>query len=165
MSITTAQRLYLFIDHKDRRSGQMNVSLWSRVCEVNGWDRSDRQLRLDFFSQALGRPIASSSQIGKLKDFDELKAACLAVIQPNNLEAQLRQAEMEKTRRIHAIKELAPEAYYRAEAQRKFGCDELELLNESQLTMLRNHLTKRAAAIRWPAQAEAVEVAAENCPF
>lgn len=115
--------------------------------------------------RAFGGP-KSAKEINHLKDFDEFIAAVKALLQPANLDAQMRQAEMPKTRLIHAIQELSPEAYYRAEALRKFGLEELDQLDESQLTMLRNHLSKRAAAIRWPAQSERVKEPEEaECPF
>lgn len=128
----------------------MNLSLWTRVCQVKNWDKDDRQLRLDFFSSVLRRPLTSSSQIGKMDDFTELKAACLAIIDPTNLEAQLAQAEMPRTNRIFKCRELAPEAYIVAEAKRKFGTDDWEDLSEPDLTQLRNHLAARAGRIQWP---------------
>lgn len=157
-SITTAQRLYLFIDHRDRGTGLMKVSLYTQVCQVNGWDKEDRALRLEFFSKALGRKIRSSTEIGKLKDFDDLKGAALAIIHPSNLNMQMRQAEMPTTRLIYAIRQLAPEAYIIAEAGRKFHTGDWTTLDESDLTMLRNHITARAAGIRWPAQEAALSV-------
>lgn len=151
-SITRAQRLHLFIDHRDRATGRMNISLWTQVSKVLGCDKDDRDARLDFFSRSLGRRIVSSSEIGKMDDFTRLKAACLAVIRPADLDSQMRQAEMPKTNRICAIQKLVPESYWRAEAGRKFGTDDLELLTLDQLTELRNHCAARAPGLTWPKQ-------------
>lgn len=92
----------------------------------------------------------SAREINHLRDFDDFKAACLAILSPENLGAQLRQAEMPHTRLVHAIRALAPEAYVIAIARAKFHTDDWEGLDESRLTMLRNTLAARAAEVRWP---------------
>jgi hypothetical protein len=140
-------------------------------------------LRQQIHEAAFGGP-KSAKEINHLKDFDAFKAACLALTQPENLHAQMRQAEMPTTRLIFAIRELAPEAYIIAEVARKrgedarFRVDDWTLLDEGALTILRNHLAKRAAGIRWPQQqasrkAEAAErdeagmaiIGGAVCPF
>ena len=127
--------------------------LLSQVYEACGLptaeDRED--MRFDIHLRAFGEP-RSAKLINHLKDFDDFKAACLANMQPANLGAQMRQAEMPKTRLIYAIRKLAPEAYIISECWRKFGVEDWESLGESHLTMLRNHLAARAAKIRWPDQ-------------
>lgn len=146
-------------------------SLVNRVAKAMGV-KSD-VARAAIHERAFGGRITSAKLINHLRDFDDFKAACLAALQPTNLEAQLRQAEMPHMRLIYAVRQLAPEAYIIAEARRKFGVADWEGLNESDLTMLRNHLAARAADIRWPeqhddrdhaARAAAVEREAE-CPF
>ncbi len=102
--------------------------------------------------RAFGGP-KSAKAINHLRDFDDFLAAVKALLMPTNVAAQMRQAEMPLTRLIYAIRQLAPEAYIVAEAERKFGAGDWEALNESDLTTLRNHLAKRAADIRWPEQA------------
>lgn len=120
--------------------------------------------------RAFGGP-KSARTINHLKEFDNFIAAVKALLQPANLEAQLRQAEMPNTRLIYAIRQLAPEAYIIAEARRKFATEDWPSLGESDLTMLRNHLAARAAAIRWPQQAAAGPeedvpvVNGAECPF
>ncbi|NOS72027.1 MAG: hypothetical protein HOP33_19130 [Verrucomicrobia bacterium] len=108
-------------------------------------------LRQRIHLAAFGGP-KSAKAINHLKDFDDFKAAVLAIIDPSNLNVQMRQAEMPTTRLVFAIRKLAPEAYIIAEARRKFFTEDWATLDESSLTMLRNHITKRAAGIRWPAQ-------------
>lgn len=144
-----------------------------RVYEARGCaNQKEREaVRQEIHQAAFGAPT-SAKAINHLKMFDDFKAACLAVLDPTNLEAQIRQAEMPKTRLMKAVRDLAPEAYYRHEANRKFGVAELDLLDEGQLTELRNHLSARAAHLRWPPQASArpaagrrSEVDPELCPF
>jgi hypothetical protein len=100
--------------------------------------------------RAFNRRGVSAKEIDHLKMFDAFKAACLAIIKPNDLQAQVDQANMDRTRLIHRISELAPEIYWRAEAKRKFGHDNLDLLSIDNLTMFRNHLSARASEIVWP---------------
>lgn len=148
-AMSQAQRLHLFIDYTDKRTGRINVSLWSRVCEVNGWDKDDRQLRLDWFSGVLRRRIASSSQIGKLADFDELKRVAMAIIAPNNMNAQLQQVLQPLIRLRHRIRELADEPYILALVQGpRWKKQLLEDLSEKELEDLRNTLMDHAAEHR-----------------
>lgn len=125
---------------------------WSwiqRVAQATGEARETARQAVHL--QAFGGP-KSAKTINHLRDFDDFVAACKAIVQPANLDAQMRQAEMPRTRLIYAIRQLAPEAYVIEEAGRKFGGVDWETLDESSLTMLRNHLAARAANIRWPAQ-------------
>lgn len=146
---------------------------WSMTVEQHGayWRLVDRAakasgartaearetLRKHLHLQAFGSP-KSARDINHLKDFDDFKAACLAVIQPTNLDAQMRQVGMPLTRLVYAIRALAPAAYIVAESKRKFGTEKWEGLSEENMTMFRNHLAARAPHIHWP------ETATEN-PF
>jgi hypothetical protein len=109
------------------------------------------ELRHQIHEEAFGGP-KSAKEINHLKDFDLFKAACLARLQPENLGAQMRQAEMPTKRLIYAIRQLAPEAYIIAEVDRKRGSDarfqteDWTMMDEASLTILRNHLAKRAAS-------------------
>lgn len=98
--MTKAQRFHLLIDVPGR-----NVSLWSQVCRVMGWDKADRARRLEVFSAALGREIASSSEIGNVEDFTRLKGHLLALARPADLNAQLRQEAMPRTNLITRVGE------------------------------------------------------------
>lgn len=111
-------------------------------------DKNEARKTIHF--RAFGRHGVSAKEIDHLKMFDAFKAACLAIIKPNDLQAQVDQANMERTRLIHRINELAPEIYWRAEARRKFNHDDLALLSIENLIMLRNHLSARASEIVWP---------------
>lgn len=102
--------------------------------------------------RAFNRHGVSAKVIDHLKMFDAFKGACLAILKPSDMPAQLDQVNMERTRLIYRINELAPERYWLAEAKRKFGHTNLELLSTDNLVMFRNHLCARASEIVWPAQ-------------
>src|ERR1051325_8667356 len=76
---------------------------WPQVCEVKGWAVDDREQRLEFVSLAVGRMVSSAADVDHLKDYDRLKAECLAVIDPTNLNAQLRQLRQPQNRLIRKI--------------------------------------------------------------
>lgn len=121
------------------------------------------ELRQRIHLAAFGGP-KSAKAINHLKEFDAFKASALAVIHPSNLHLQMRQAEMPTTRLVFAIRQLAPEAYIIAESDRKFHTSDWTALDESALTMLRNHISARAAGIRWPAQAQETALAGTENP-
>jgi len=104
--MTTAQRFHLIIDVPKNN----HVCLWTQACRAMGWDKDDRELRVRVFSEALGRSIRSSSEIDHLKDFDAVKKHLLALVQPANLNAQVRVAVMPRTRLLTRIAELADPA-------------------------------------------------------
>lgn len=66
--MTKAQRYTLLIDHRQ------HVSLWTRACRANNWDKNDRALRLEILSKAVGRPIASTSELNSTDDTDRVFA-------------------------------------------------------------------------------------------
>jgi len=76
---------------------------WPQVCEVKGWDPEDREQRLEFISLAIGRMIDSASEVDYLADYDKLKAECLALLDPTNLSAQLRQLRQDQNRLVRKI--------------------------------------------------------------
>jgi len=122
---------------------------WSKVvryCRANNLTAPDRH---ELHAKALGQD--KSHVDFDDDDTDDVLAVFMAISEPSNLIAQTRLTNMRKTRRIHKIKRLAPESYWRAEANRKFGTDDLESLSLSDLTIFRNHCAKRAPEIRWPA--------------
>jgi hypothetical protein len=76
---------------------------WPQICEVKGWAVDDREQRLEFISLAIGRMIGTAGEVDHLKDYDQLKAECLAVIDPANLSAQIRQLRQEQNRLVRKI--------------------------------------------------------------
>ena len=141
--ITGPQLRHLMFDFRNGQTGQKQDSLWSAACRTMGWNKNDRQLRLDTFSRVLGRRINSASEIGKLKEFDVLKAHLLALARPADLDAQLQQVEQPVIRLRFKIRELAGEEYIARIARDKFGTADLDQLNALQLEQLRNTLCAR----------------------
>jgi hypothetical protein len=76
---------------------------WPQVCEVKGWRPDDKEQRLEFISMAIGRMIGSATEVDHLKDYDLLKAECLAVLDPTNVNAQLRQLRQDQNRLVRKI--------------------------------------------------------------
>lgn len=124
------------------------AELWPAAAAALGCRVQDRERRLEVISQALGRQVASANEVNDSTDFDLVKGAMLALSKPADVAAQLRQIAMAKTRLKFAIQKLMPEAYWRAVARNKFHTEDLEELNEAQLTQLRNTLAARANAKR-----------------
>jgi hypothetical protein len=122
-----------------------------RVCDALGAktkehrDDTRKQIHLRAFDDE-----RSAKEINKGKDFDNFLMAVDAILDPSNLAKQMRRANMECTRLIEGCRQRAPEDYIVAEAVRKFGQGDWTQLNEDQLTMLRNHLSNRAADMQWP---------------
>lgn len=75
-------------------------------------------------------------------DLDKVLAVFRAHSRPDDVAAQLRQIEQPATRLRHRLREF-DSAYLSKIARDKFGTDDLDLLNEEQLTQLRNTLCAR----------------------
>lgn len=103
------------------------------------------QVRQAIHLRAFGHPV-SAKEIDHLKMFDAIKAECLAMSRPADLEAQLHQAEMPLIRLRVACRKLADEPYIQALVQsprfKKRSLDDDDW-TEQQLTDLRNTLTSR----------------------
>jgi hypothetical protein len=103
-------------------------------------------MRKKIHQQAFGRPV-SAKDIDHMKMFDEFKAVCLAMSQPDNLDAQMHQAEQPLIRLRHAILKFS-EAYtigmLCSPRFKKHGLDDLNHMTEKELTDLRNTLSARS---------------------
>lgn len=102
--MTTAQRFLLIIDNPRKN----HVCLWTQACRVMGWDKSDRDLRLSEFSKAVGRPLASSSDLGKMDDVTKVKKHLEALIHPADMERQLAGVQMARTNLLVRIAQFDP---------------------------------------------------------
>ena len=141
--------------------------LVDQVCILRGCRTTIQreECRKDIHARAFGRPM-SAKEIDHLKMFDQFKAACLAILQPANLNAQLTQVGMERTRLKHAILAAAPVAYWQKISRDRFGAVDLDELTDHQLTQLRNTLHARPAARRRPPHVPAtVTPPADMVPF
>jgi hypothetical protein len=135
------------------------------------------ELRKLIHLRAFGRPV-SAKDIDHLKMFDAYKAECLALTMPTNLEAQLHQAEQPLIRLRRGILEKFDSATIlgllcSARFKRK-SLEDLDTMNEKDLTDLRNTLCARTAGeVEVPAEsdlageehAEAPPVEREGVPF
>ena len=122
------------------------AELWPAAAAALGCSKEDRERRLTEISRALGRPVDSASDIKTNRDFDQVKAHLLALSQPANLDAQVRQATMPRTRLIVGIRQRGEEAYIASISRDKFGTVAWEDLSEGQLIQLRDTLAARAHA-------------------
>lgn len=120
------------------------ISLCNQVYAALGLTKTaDKEAcRKRLHTHAFGEPI-SAKVIDHLKMFDAFKAQCLAILQPADLDGQLAQANMWRTRYKHAIRALADDAFWQAIAHDRFGTTDLDELSEEQLTQLRNTCAKR----------------------
>ena len=157
---------------------RMYFSMIDQVCKVMGAaSAAEREeMRKQLHLQAFNGP-KSAKDINHLQDFDEIKKVCLAYLQPDNLNPQLRMVAMPLIRLRHAIREFPAE--YADEVRRdKFAGRELDDLNEKELTDLRNTLTARlgkkarsekviaiAPAPMSPARGQLASLVIDNEPF
>lgn len=134
--MTIKQRILLMAD------------LWPAAAAALGCSKEDRERRLAEISAALGRPVASAGDIKTNVDFDRVKSHLLAISQPSNLDAQMRQANMSRTRLLVGIRKRGAEGYIVALSRDKFGTAAWVNLPEFQLIQLRDTLAARASAKR-----------------
>ena len=94
--MTKAQRYTLLIDSPKRR----HVSLWTKACQAQGWNKNDREFRIQKLSEAVGRPIESTTELNNTNDIDRVFAFLRACV--DNLEAarELDNPEMGESRRL-----------------------------------------------------------------
>jgi hypothetical protein len=78
------------------------------------------------------------------EDLDQVLAEFRAISQPDNLAAQLRQQGQPRLRMLYGIRRLAPEPYWRAIAQDKFGTADETRLDLEELRSLLITLAARA---------------------
>jgi hypothetical protein len=78
------------------------------------------------------------------ENLDQVLAEFRAISQPDNLAAQLRQQDQPRRRLLYSIWRLAPEPYWRAIAQDKFGTADETRLDLAQLRQLLITLAARA---------------------
>jgi hypothetical protein len=115
------------------------------------------QCRKQIHMRAFGSEI-SAKEIDHLKMFDAFKAEIMAELSPANVNAQMRQLEQPLIRLRHGIRKLAGADQINALIRSdRFKKQNLEDLNEKELTDLRNTLAGRASKAR--------QTEKENQPF
>ena len=127
-------------------------SKWNAIVSIANWTRTEAEAERHALLQRVG--FSSLTLVDKLKGFDRVLAALSAIDHPDDLDAQLRQITMPRTRLIFAVRKLssklsparAPHVYACAIAKDKFGQPDVERLTDSQLLDLRNTLAARLIA-------------------
>lgn len=94
--MTQKQRVTLFIDIPKRR----HVSLWTKACNAQGWNKDDRDLRIQKISEALGRQVSSSTDLVDNKDIDRVFAFLRACMDNLKAAQELSHPEMGDARRL-----------------------------------------------------------------
>lgn len=126
-------------------------AMFAQVAAAKGWKGNVEQMkayRREFHVMS-GLGPCSAKTIDRMKGFDALKRTWLAIVQPSNLNAQMKMEGMPKHRLITRIKSMAHEDYWRALLNSpRFKARELENLDEKGLIDFRNTLEARLAASR-----------------
>lgn len=121
--------------------------MFKQVCRALDWKGNAEQMtafRREFHVMSGLGPV-SAKTINRLEGFDALKKTWLAVTQPANLNEQMKMEQMPRHRLITRIRSMAPEAYWSKIARDKYGTDDLDGLNDKELTDLRNTCEARMA--------------------
>jgi hypothetical protein len=115
---------------------------WSAIVRANGWSHDDSETRRHALLQRAG--FASLTIVDKLSGFDRVLAEIKALSQPADLDAQLRQSNMPRTRLIYSCRQKADAPYIAALARDRFHTDDWTSLPVESLEQLRNTLADRA---------------------
>src|SRR6185369_1181323 len=82
------------------------------------------------------------------EELDLVIAEFLCISEPENLDAQIRLLKQPKTRLIHRIQAMAPEAYWKQLLRDRWHTEDLADLDIGDLNQLRNTLKARSNALR-----------------
>ena len=120
--------------------------LWRDACAARGWNPQDSDRRHAIYEQIFGAPKNFAAFTNR--DFDRVKAHFLSLADPADLHAQMRAQDQPRARLQWKIRQSAPEAYWKKICRGKFHTQDLEDLDESQLTMMRNTIAARMNRLR-----------------
>lgn len=157
----------------------MYFSLWQRIRDVRkakGLPCGDVE-RHALHKKALGFPKSSKDFTNA--DLDKVKAVMLAELEPDNLEAQLKQIDQPEARRSELMAQIRTLAarcvdkpgregtYLDGMARRIFRVEQYHLLNEKNLGKLKGILIARIAQLdrAAPGKQAVGELARNNCPW
>jgi hypothetical protein len=127
---------------------------WNTIVSLAAWTRPEAEAERHALLKRAG--FASLKDVDKLTGFDRVLAELSAIDHPDDLDAQLREVNMPRTRLIFAVGKLsadmspsrAPHAYACAISKDKFGTADIESLTDRQLLDLRNTLAARLCVHR-----------------
>lgn len=125
------------------------AELWPAAAAALGCSPNDRERRLEEISRALGRVVDSASDIKTNADFDKVKGRMLALSRPADVNAQVRQENMPRTRLLVGICERRAaygEGSFATLLSERFGTKDWEGLPDWQLVQLRDTLESRLHA-------------------
>lgn len=146
---------------------------WPAVMVKCGWSKEEGEAQRKLM---LGRAgFESLTEVDRMTGFDRVLAEIAALLRPDDLDAQLRLQQMERTRLYFAVRREARKvspsqvasapfesSYAGAVMEGKFGHSDPERLSLGELVQLRDTLAARASAKRRSSKAE---LAAEAQPF
>lgn len=133
---------------------------WNALKRAANWTPEQSESERKALLRRAG--FSSLTQVDKLDGFDRVLAELAAITRPDDLDAQMRELNMPKTRLLFAIGKLSAHlspprahlAYACQIARDKFGQTDLESLKDDQLLQLRNTLAARLSAHRHRKQSE-----------
>lgn len=138
-------------------------ALWSKACEVKGWNKQDDSWRHAVHQKALG--YDTSHQHMDNREVDRVFKTLELLADPDNLDAVLffeNPEREEKKRLLWRIERTAPKPYIESISADKFGTIYYADLETAQLEHLRNTLTNRMRAKRKKDNSEAPETTADE---
>lgn len=127
---------------------------WPAIVALHGWTNAEGEEQRRLAIQRAGFPSGSLKDVDHLEGFDRLKAEMEALKNPADIDPQMRQAQMPRTRLEFAVGQLSqklspsndPLAYARAISRDRFGTLDIGSLTDGQLEQLRNTLRTRERA-------------------
>ena len=115
---------------------------WSAVIRLSKWTPIEAEQQRKAMLARAG--FDSLTLVDKLSGFDRVLAEIKALSQPSDVDAQLRQQNQPVIRLRYRIRHHALQAaYWHDYAINRFATADLDQLNETQLTQLRNFLDDR----------------------
>ena len=121
---------------------------WSACTRLHDWSKPESETQRKAMLARAG--FSSLTQVDKLAGFDHVLAEVKALSQPSDLDAQLRQENMPRTRLLYSCRQKADEPYIIALARDRFHADDWTTLPLESLEQLRNTLADRAVAQHRP---------------
>ena len=127
---------------------------WNNITRTHAWDKPESEIQRKLLLNRAG--FTSLTLVDKLDGFDRVLAELAAILKPDDLEAQMRESNMPRTRLLFAVGRLSTPlspgrshlSYACAIARDKFGTADIESLHDGQLLDLRNTLAARLCAQR-----------------
>lgn len=119
--------------------------MFRQICRAKDWPADTAHRRL--WHEIAGLGPCSAKDIDRMKGFDALKSAWLAIVRPDDLNAQIKMENMPRIRLMHAIYSKANEQYIEAlRNSARFAGKSFDQMTELELEQFRNTLCARVSA-------------------